>query len=116
MLGELAVAFPEVRRAFEAIDAALRTLGRSVIGPNVFPPPGFDEGERTRQRSALADPEVPALAGGELREAGISLEHSMVAFKRPGTGISVQILPYLLGRKLRRRVPAGAMLELGMFE
>jgi sialic acid synthase SpsE len=49
-------------------------------------------------------------------EAGTSLEHSMVAFKRPGTGISVQILPYLLGRKLRRRVPAGAMLELGMFE
>jgi N,N'-diacetyllegionaminate synthase len=49
-------------------------------------------------------------------EAGTSLEHSMVAFKRPGTGISVQILPYLLGRKLRRRVKAGTMLELGMFE
>jgi N,N'-diacetyllegionaminate synthase len=49
-------------------------------------------------------------------EAGTSLEHFMVAFKRPGTGISVQILPYLIGRKLRRRVLAGAMLELGMFE
>ena len=48
--------------------------------------------------------------------AGSSLERSMVAFKRPGTGISVQILPYLLGRKLRCSVEAGAMLELGMFE
>ena len=68
MLGELAVAFPEVRRAFEAIDAALRTLGRPAIGPMVFPPPGFDEGERTRQRSALADPEVaqPALAAASV--------------------------------------------------
>jgi acyl transferase domain-containing protein len=64
MLGELAVAFPEVRRAFEAIDAALRALGRPVIGPKVFPPPGFDDGERARQGAALADPEVaqPALA------------------------------------------------------
>jgi len=49
-------------------------------------------------------------------EVGSSLERSMVAFKRPGTGISVQLLPYLLGRKLRRKVEAGAMLELGMFE
>jgi len=49
-------------------------------------------------------------------EAGSSLERSKVAFKRPGTGISVQLLPDLLGRKLRRRVEAGAMLELGMFE
>jgi N,N'-diacetyllegionaminate synthase len=49
-------------------------------------------------------------------EAGIPLERSMVAFKRPGTGLSMQLLPYLLGRKLRRSVKAGAMLELGMFE
>ncbi|MBV8228641.1 MAG: acyltransferase domain-containing protein, partial [Planctomycetaceae bacterium] len=68
MLGELAVAFPEIRRAFEAIDAALRTLGRPVIGPKVFPPPGFDEGERARQGAALADPEVaqPALAAASV--------------------------------------------------
>ncbi|MBV8078292.1 MAG: acyltransferase domain-containing protein, partial [Planctomycetaceae bacterium] len=68
MLGELAVAFPEVRRAFEAIDTALRTLGRPVIGPKVFPPPGFDEGERARQGAALADPEVaqPALAAASV--------------------------------------------------
>jgi N,N'-diacetyllegionaminate synthase len=49
-------------------------------------------------------------------EAGSALERSMVAFKRPGTGISVQLLPYLLDRKLRCKVEAGAMLELGMFE
>lgn len=49
-------------------------------------------------------------------EAGNLLDRSMVAFKRPGTGISVQLLPYLLGRKLRRNVEAGAMLELGMLE
>jgi N-acetylneuraminate synthase/N,N'-diacetyllegionaminate synthase len=49
-------------------------------------------------------------------EAGRALERSMVAFKRPGTGISVQSLPYLLGRKVRRKVEAGAILELEMFE
>jgi N,N'-diacetyllegionaminate synthase len=49
-------------------------------------------------------------------EIGSRLEPSMVTLKRPGTGLSASALPYILGRRLRRRVEAGALLELGMFE
>jgi N,N'-diacetyllegionaminate synthase len=49
-------------------------------------------------------------------ELGSALESSMVTLKRPGTGLSAAALPYILGRRVRRRVEAGTMLELGMFE
>jgi N,N'-diacetyllegionaminate synthase len=49
-------------------------------------------------------------------ELGSALEPSMVILKRPGTGLSAAALPYILGRRVRRRVEAGTMLELGMFE
>jgi acyl transferase domain-containing protein/NAD(P)-dependent dehydrogenase (short-subunit alcohol dehydrogenase family) len=54
MLGELAVAFDEVRAGFEQFDAALKRLGRRPIGPLVFPPPAFTDDERTRQKETLA--------------------------------------------------------------
>src|SRR5262249_19190069 len=46
MVADLAIAFPEVREAFEAFDAALRSRGRAPVGPRGFPPPAFTEGER----------------------------------------------------------------------
>jgi N,N'-diacetyllegionaminate synthase len=49
-------------------------------------------------------------------ELGSALQSSMVTLKRPGTGLSAAALPYILGRRVRRRVEAGTMLELGMFE
>jgi N,N'-diacetyllegionaminate synthase len=57
-----------------------------------------------------------SLVAVEALKAGDCLRSSMVAFKRPGTGLSLGVLPYLLGRRLRRSVEAGALLELGMFE
>jgi malonyl CoA-acyl carrier protein transacylase/NAD(P)-dependent dehydrogenase (short-subunit alcohol dehydrogenase family) len=68
MLGDLAVAFDEVRAGFETIDAALAARGRPVVGPLVFPPPAFSDAERQRQRTALAATEVaqPALGGASL--------------------------------------------------
>jgi acyl transferase domain-containing protein/NAD(P)H-dependent flavin oxidoreductase YrpB (nitropropane dioxygenase family) len=68
MLAELAVAFDEVRRGFETIDAALQARGRPLVGPLVFPPPAFSDADRERQRSALAATEVaqPALGGASL--------------------------------------------------
>ena len=68
MLGELAVAFAEVRGGFETIDAALQARGRPLVGPLVFPPPAFNDAERERQRTALAATEVaqPALGGASL--------------------------------------------------
>ena len=68
MLGELAIAFDEVRGGFEAIDSTLREKGRPTVGPRVFPPPAFSDAERDRQRTALAATEVaqPALGGASV--------------------------------------------------
>ncbi|HWE40514.1 MAG TPA: SDR family NAD(P)-dependent oxidoreductase [Isosphaeraceae bacterium] len=68
MLADLAMIFPEVRRGFEAIDAALIALGRRPVGSIVFPPPAFDEEGRRRRRTALVATEVaqPAMAGASL--------------------------------------------------
>ena len=73
MLGELAVAFAEVRAGFETIDRALLDRGRPMIGPLVFPPPAFSDAERERQRTALAATEVaqPALGGASLGLLGL---------------------------------------------
>ena len=64
MLGELALAFPEVRLGFEAIDSALIHAGRQSVGPLVFPAPAFDPATRASQRAALVEPEnaQPAIA------------------------------------------------------
>lgn len=64
MLADLAVAFADVRRAFESIDATLVEQGRRPVGPYVFPPPAFTDEDRTRHKDALAATEVaqPALA------------------------------------------------------
>jgi acyl transferase domain-containing protein/NAD(P)H-dependent flavin oxidoreductase YrpB (nitropropane dioxygenase family)/NAD(P)-dependent dehydrogenase (short-subunit alcohol dehydrogenase family) len=75
MLAELAVAFPEVRRGFEAFDEALCAQGRPRIGPLVFPPPAFDDQERESQRTALmrsdvAQPAVGAACEGLLQLLG----------------------------------------------
>jgi len=59
MLEELAVHFGEVRRAFEHLD---RTLGRA-ISSSVFPPPAFDNDQRSREIERLMATDVaqPAL-------------------------------------------------------
>jgi acyl transferase domain-containing protein/NAD(P)H-dependent flavin oxidoreductase YrpB (nitropropane dioxygenase family) len=72
MLADLAIAFPEVREAFETFDAALRVRGRQPVGPRVFPPPAWSDGARTEQTAALrattvAQPAVGAACVGLLR-------------------------------------------------
>ena len=75
MLADLAMAFPEVREAFEAVDAALMTDGRPPISPFVFPPPPIDAADRARAAAALAatdrvQPALGASAVGLLRLLG----------------------------------------------
>ncbi len=72
MLRELAVAFPEVRGAFEEFDRAVRAGGGTAPGPFVFPPPAFDDAAREEARRALmrtdvAQPAVGAACVGMLR-------------------------------------------------
>jgi acyl transferase domain-containing protein/NAD(P)H-dependent flavin oxidoreductase YrpB (nitropropane dioxygenase family) len=72
MLGDLALAFDEVRGGFEAIDAALAAAGRPPVGPKVFPPAALDDAARERARLDLtatehAQPAVGAASLGMLR-------------------------------------------------
>ena len=85
MLGELAVVFDDVRRAYEEFDAAIVEAGGQPIGPTVFPPPAFDDQERTRQEAALratevAQPAIGAASVGLLRLLlSLGLEPAMAA-------------------------------------
>ena len=72
MLGDLALAFDEVRESYEAFDAALLAGGRPAITPRVFPPTTLDDAARERARHALtatdvAQPAVGAASVGMLR-------------------------------------------------
>jgi acyl transferase domain-containing protein/NAD(P)H-dependent flavin oxidoreductase YrpB (nitropropane dioxygenase family)/NAD(P)-dependent dehydrogenase (short-subunit alcohol dehydrogenase family) len=72
MLGDLAVAFPEVREAFEEFDAALIRQGRLPVTPKIFPATTLNESARDRARHALiatdvAQPAVGAASVGLLR-------------------------------------------------
>ena len=46
--------------------------------------------------------------------AGTKLTEDLIAFKRPGTGLPSPMLPYVVGRTVRDRTPAGALLTLEM--
>ncbi len=72
MLGDLALAFPEVREAFETVDATLHGDGRRAITPLVFPPTTLDDAAREQARRSLtatevAQPAVGAASVGMLR-------------------------------------------------
>jgi len=72
MLRELAVAFPEVRGAFEEFERVVLAHGGPALGPLIFPPPAFTETARDEARRALlptevAQPAVGAACVGMLR-------------------------------------------------
>ena len=59
------------------------------------------------RRSLVAAQDIPA---------GSTLSEEMIAIRRPGTGLPPAMLPFLLGRRLRRDMPAGSILTLDMLE
>ncbi len=85
MLADLAVAFPDVRAAFDEFDAALSSQGRPRVGPFVFAPPAFDEAGRERSTAALRSTDVaqPALGASEVGLlrllSGLVIEPDIVA-------------------------------------
>ena len=65
MLGDLAVAFPEVREAFDDVRRrADRATGRPPVGPRVFPPPAFDDAAASAPQAALTATDVAQPAVG----------------------------------------------------
>lgn len=75
MQGDLAMAFSEVREAFEAFDAALSAEGQVEVTPRIFPPTTLDHAGRELARQALtatevAQPAIGAASVGMLRLLG----------------------------------------------
>ncbi|QDV34369.1 type I polyketide synthase [Tautonia plasticadhaerens] len=64
MLGDLTLAFEEVRLGFEAFDAALIASGGRPIGPMVFPPTTLNDRGRDRARHELTATEAAQPAVG----------------------------------------------------
>jgi acyl transferase domain-containing protein len=64
MLRELAVAFPEVRDAFNEFDRVALAHGGRALGPLLFPPPAFDVETRDLAQRALAQTDVAQPAIG----------------------------------------------------
>lgn len=68
MLGDVAVAFPAARRAFEAADRALDTQLSKPLSHYIFPPPAFRDEDRTANEAALKATNVaqPALGAADM--------------------------------------------------
>jgi sialic acid synthase SpsE len=59
------------------------------------------------RKSLVAARDIPA--GGAITE-------DMIAIKRPGTGLTPAMRPYVIGRTARVDVPAGVLLTLDLLE
>ena len=68
MLGDLAIAFPEVLEAFGTFDNVLTSDDRPAVGPLIFPPPPTDDSERLKATETLAatDKAQPALGASSV--------------------------------------------------
>ncbi|TAJ10910.1 MAG: N-acetylneuraminate synthase [Nitrospirae bacterium] len=60
---------------------------------------------KAMRRSLVADADLPA---------GTVLAREHVTLKRPGTGLGAELLPYLLGRTVKRMVPRDSLITLDM--
>ncbi len=72
MARDLAVDYPEVRRAVEALDAVARAQGAGALSPVIYPVPAFGEAEAERQsreltRTSRAQPAIGAVSAGCFR-------------------------------------------------
>jgi N,N'-diacetyllegionaminate synthase len=69
------------------------------------PAPGERELARAARRSLVAARDIPE---------GAVLTSDLVTILRPGTGLPAASLPALLGRRVRRAIPAGTLLSMEM--
>jgi N-acetylneuraminate synthase len=69
--------------------------------------------------AAEADTAIVArksLVAARTLDAGTVLTEAMIGIKRPGLGLAPAMLPLVLGRKLKKKVKADALLSLDMLE
>lgn len=74
-----------------------------------------------RKEPAVSEASTAAVARRSLVAAqdiaaGTTLTEQLIAIKRPGTGLPPAMRPYLVGRTVRRSIPAGDLLTLESLE
>lgn len=77
-----------------------------ALGSEVKRPLPVELANRKAMRRSL-------VAGADL-PAGTVLAREHVTLKRPGTGLGAELLPYLLGRTVKRMVPKDSLITLDM--
>lgn len=83
---------------FRTLVQAVRTVEKNLGEPGIGPSPSEMLGRRDFRLSCVAACTLPA---------GHCLEESDIVYRRPGTGLPPKAVDWLLGRRLRRAVPAG---------
>ena len=83
-------------------------LVESALGDGIKKPQPSEKSTADVARRSL-------IAGADIA-VGAVLERDMIEILRPGTGIPPSAIPYVLGRRFRQDVPAGAVLSLDMFD
>lgn len=103
---------PDHRASLEP--AELRELVRSIrrvetaLGNGRKVPTASElETAKVARRSLVAARDIPA---------GATLEREMVMMRRPGTGMSPAIIETLLGRRVKKDIDAGTLLDADMFD
>jgi len=78
----------------------------SALGSGVkHPLPVELANRKAMRRSLVAAADIPA---------GTVLTHEHLTLKRPGTGLGAELLPYLLGRPVKRVVPRDSLITFDM--
>jgi N-acetylneuraminate synthase/N,N'-diacetyllegionaminate synthase len=80
---------------FAQLVAAIRAVERSLGNGIKQPTPVEMENRRAMRRSLVANCAIPQ---------GTIIDPSMLAMKRPGTGLGAELIPYIVGRHVRRDI------------
>ena len=88
-----------------ALVRGIRTVERSLGDGRKKPALAEAEAAAASRRSLVATRDIPA---------GVLLTEELIGVRRPGTGLPPAMRSYLLGRRTRMVIPAGALFELEM--
>ncbi len=92
---------------FKAMVCGIRKVEASLGNGHKGPAASEASNAAVARRSIVAARDI---------SAGTMVTPAEIAFKRPGTGLPPRMADQLLGKTARVNVPAGSLLELGMFD
>lgn len=91
--------------SFSQMVTDIRRVERALGSEVKRPLPAELENRKAMRRSLVATADIPV---------GTVLMREHLTLKRPGTGLGAELLPYLLGRPVKRMVPRDSLITLDM--